>query len=116
MFYDFWGNSLAEACNAAVKDHENKAVINLASNEYINAIKQKDLSEALLTCHFKELKDGKPKTIGLFAKRARGMMARFMIKNRIEDPEALKGFDDDGYEFMPSLSDEKNFVFLRSSD
>jgi cytoplasmic iron level regulating protein YaaA (DUF328/UPF0246 family) len=60
------------------------------------------------------MKDGTPKVIGLFAKRARGMMARYIIQNRIETPKGLENFNENGYEFMPRLSDEKNYVFLRA--
>ena len=88
-------------------------MINLASNEYIKAVHPKCLYGGMITCHFKELKDGVPKTIGLFAKRARGAMARYMIQNKIETPEDLKSFDTDGYQFQPALSDDENLVFLR---
>lgn len=114
--YDFWGNLLTEACNDAVKDHKDKTILSLASNEYIKAIKPKHLNSAFITCHFKELKGEEVKTIGLFAKRARGMMARFIIKNRIESPEGLKKFKESEYEFVDSLSDEENYVFLRGKD
>lgn len=113
--YDFWSDLLAKACNHVVKAHKNKTIISLASNEYIKAIKKDEIQGDFITCHFKELKDGEPKTIGLFAKRARGMMARFMIQNRIETPEGLKGFDADGYEFAEALSDDQNYVFLRAA-
>ena len=111
--YDFWGSVLTKSCNDIVQGHKDKTIISLASNEYIKAIKKDELNGKFMTCHFKELKDGEPKTIGLFAKRARGMMARFIIQNRIETPEGLKGFDIDGYEFTSLLSDESNYVFLR---
>ncbi len=111
--YDFWADLLAKACNDAVKNHTDKTIISLASNEYIKSIKQDTLDSHFLTCHFKEMKDGTPKTIGIFAKRARGMMARFMIQHRIETAEGLKNFNEDGYKFVSSLSDEKNYVFLR---
>ena len=116
--YDFWGDLLTKACNDVVANHKDKTIISLASNEYIKAVKPKGLGKGLgsafIICHFKELKDGEPKTIGLFAKRARGMMARFMIQNRIETPKDLKDFKKDGYEFTGSLSDEQNYVFLRA--
>lgn len=111
--YAFWGDLLAEACNDRVREHKHKTIISLASNEYIKAIKQDKLESDFVTCHFKELKEDTPKTIGLFAKRARGMMARFIIQNRVETPDGLKEFDADGYGFMPSLSDKQNYVFLR---
>jgi cytoplasmic iron level regulating protein YaaA (DUF328/UPF0246 family) len=113
--YDFWGGILSQACNNTVKNHSDKTIVSLASNEYIKAIKTVGLESDLLTCHFKELKDGEPKTIGLFAKRGRGMMARFMIQRRLETPEQLKDFNEDGYAFESSLSDELNYVFLRKN-
>lgn len=111
--YDFWGDILTVACNDALKSHKDNSVISLASNEYIKSIKPKQLDGAFITCHFKEMKDSVPKTIGIFAKRARGMMARYMIQNRIETPSALKGFNQDGYEFIAALSDDTNYTFLR---
>jgi hypothetical protein len=88
-------------------------VINLASNEYISAVQPENFAAGMITPQFKEMKDGKPKMIGLFAKRARGMMANYMIKNRIETPEGLKDFDMDGYKFQPKGSDENSYLFLR---
>ena len=114
--YDFWGEILTNACNDTLKSHKDNSVISLASNEYIKSIKPKQLDGAFITCHFKEMKDGVPKTIGLFAKRARGMMARYMIQNRIETPDALKNFNQDGYEFIAALSDETNYTFLRDQN
>ncbi len=111
--YDFWAGLLTGACNDALKDHKDKTVISLASNEYIKAIDPARLTGGFVTCHFKELKAEGPKVIGLFAKRARGAMARYMIQNRVETPEGLKDFNADGYEFQPSLSSDTDFVFLR---
>lgn len=111
--YDFWGDILTKACNDSLKNHKDNSVISLASNEYIKSIKPKQLDGAFITCHFKEMKGGVPKTIGIFAKRARGMMARYIIQNRIETPDALKGFNQDGYEFIAALSDDTNYTFLR---
>lgn len=114
--YDFWGNIINQACNDAVKDHKDKTIISLASIEYIKAVRPQSLNSPFITCHFKELKNGTPKVVGLFAKRARGMMARFMIKNRIETPKGLKKFKEDGYIFEDTLSDEQNYVFLRNNE
>ena len=113
--YDFWGDMIAKACNDAVKTHKDPTIISLASNEYIKAVKPKALSVPFVTCHFKELKEGTPKTIGLFAKRARGAMARHIIQNRVEETKGLKKFKADGYKFVDSLSDDKNYTFLRES-
>lgn len=114
--YDFWGDLITEAVNDTLKGHKDNSVISLASNEYIKAVKPKGLNGNFITCNFKEMKNGAPKTIGLFAKRARGAMARYMIQNRIEQPEGLKGFDLDGYIYQASLSDENNLTFLRDQE
>ena len=111
--YDFWSDILANACNQIVKDHKDQSIVCLASNEYMKSIPTASLNTNLIICHFKEIKDGTTKTIGLFAKKARGMMARFMIQNRIEARDELKTFQEDGYQFSDSLSDQKNYVFLR---
>ncbi|MGH1403839.1 MAG: peroxide stress protein YaaA [Alphaproteobacteria bacterium] len=114
--YDFWGDILTRACNDITQGHKDRSVISLASNEYIKSIQPKALDGAFITCHFKEIKNGAPKVIGLFAKRARGAMARYMIQNRIEKPEGLKSFDTDGYVFQDDLSDATNYVFIRNQE
>ncbi|TNE27690.1 MAG: peroxide stress protein YaaA [Alphaproteobacteria bacterium] len=111
--YDFWQDALTKAVNDDVSAQQGKAVINLASNEYIKAIKPAALGADFITPHFKEIKNGTPKVIGLFAKRARGAMARYIIQNRIETPEGLKDFSDGGYQYQPELSTEGDFVFTR---
>lgn len=111
--YDFWGTLIADAINDITRAHKDRTVVSLASNEYIKAVKPKALEGDFITCHFKEMKDTGPKVIGLFAKRARGAMARFMIQNRLETPEGLKDFTNDGYSFQADLSDDHNLVFLR---
>lgn len=111
--YDFWGNTLAEKCEELVQEHQDKTIICLASNEYIKAIPVNGLSVPFITCHFKELKDGVPKVVGLFAKRARGAMARYIVQNKIDRPEDLKEFNLDGYSFDALLSDHQNFIFVR---
>lgn len=114
--YDFWGDKLTQLCDELVKDHKDQTIISLASNEYIKAVKPKALKSPFVICHFKEMKNGAPKTIGLFAKRARGAMARFMIQNRVEKVEGLKNFKEDGYVFLDVLSDAQNYVFLRDRE
>ena len=112
--YDFWQDTLTKAVNDDIGAQNGKAVINLASNEYIKAIDPSKLAADFITPHFKEIKNGIPKTIGLFAKRARGAMARYIIQNRIETPEALKKFSADGYQYQPDLSSATDFVFTRA--
>jgi hypothetical protein len=111
--YDFWGSQLTDACNDVTASHENRTVVSLASKEYIGAIQPQDLAGPFVTCHFKEIRDGVPKTIGLVAKKARGRMARFMVQNRVETEDDLKGFEEDGYAFETGLSSDKDLVFVR---
>lgn len=111
--YDFWADKLTNAVNTATEGHKDRTVVNLASNEYISAVQPDDFAAGMITPQFKEMKDGKPKMIGLFAKRARGMMARYMTQNRIETPEGLKDFDLDGYKFQPKGSSDDTYLFLR---
>ena len=108
--YDFWGARIA----GALDEVSDGTVINLASNEYFKAAK-KNLQSTVITPQFKEDRDGDLKTIGFFAKKARGMMARFIVKNRIKDLESLKGFDEEGYAFQAKLSNATTFVFTRKS-
>lgn len=109
--YDFWGDQITKAVNKNAKGAQ--AIIGLASNEYLSAVDLKKLDVPFIQCDFKETKDGKPKTIGLFAKRARGMMARFIVENRIEKTQDLKKFNAGDYKFNADLSDENTYVFVR---
>ncbi len=111
--YDFWGSQLTGACNEATASHADRSVVSLASNEYIRAIQPKNLTGPFVTCHFKEMKDGAPKAIGLYAKRARGRMARFMVQNRVDQAAGLKDFKEDGYVFQSPLSSDSDLVFVR---
>ncbi len=111
--YDFWGSRLTDACNEVTASHDNRTVVSLASKEYIGAIQPEGLAGPFVTCHFKEIRDGIPKTIGLVAKKARGRMARFMVQNRVETEDDLKGFGEDGYAFEPELSSDEDLVFVR---
>ncbi len=111
--YDFWKDRIAIGINETLKDHDNPILVNLASNEYFKAVKRKKLAVQVITPVFKEVKSGIAKVIGFSAKRARGMMARYLIQNRIEDPEELKKFDMAGYKFQPLLSTENEYQFHR---
>jgi len=111
--YGFWDGRITETLNEALQSQKNKAVINCASNEYFKSVKQKDLGGPVITPVFKEIKDGQARTLGMFAKQARGAMARFMIDNRIETPDGLKAFNTNGYEYRDDLSDEKSWVYTR---
>lgn len=111
--YDFWGDRVAKALNRAVRGQADRTVINLASQEYFGAVDTKALKSPVVTCQFREEKDGEARIISFFAKAARGMMARYAIERRIERAEELKGFDAAGYSFRPELSDGPNWVFAR---
>ena len=111
--YAFWGDRIARAIDRQLQGHEHKVVINLASNEYFKAVDKKALQAPVINPVFKEYKNGQYKVIGLFAKRARGAMARYMIKNRLEDPQDLKTFRDDNYAYQPEMSQGANWVFTR---
>lgn len=111
--YSFWNDALAEAVDDAVKGHKDKTVVNLASGEYFKAVDAKALKAPVITPVFKEVKDGEARVLGMFAKQARGAMARFMITERIETAEGLKKFTGLGYAYQPHLSDAANWVFTR---
>ncbi len=111
--YQFWGSQITEQLNERLKDQKSKVLVNLASNEYFKAIKTAELEADVITSVFKEHKEGQYKTIALYAKRARGMMANFIIRQRIDNPEKLKAFAEAGYEYSENLSSEKEWVFVR---
>lgn len=100
--YEFWGDKLT-------KELGDDLVVNLASNEYFKAIKPKNI----LKIDFKENKNGELKIIAIYAKKARGLMANYIIKNKITKAEKIKKFDIDGYKFREDLSDDKHFIFAR---
>lgn len=108
--YAYWGDRVG----AALDDIANGVVMNCASNEYFKAT-GKNMTSRVITPAFKEERAGDLKMIGFFAKKARGSMARFMVQNRIQDPEGLKDFDLDGYKFQPDLSAENDWVFTRKA-
>jgi cytoplasmic iron level regulating protein YaaA (DUF328/UPF0246 family) len=114
--YDFWGNRLVESLNSEHAKRPVKAVLNLASNEYFKAVPEKQLDAPLVTALFQEIRGGKPKTISFSAKRARGLMARFIVRNRIDTPGGLKEFNDEGYSFRPELSQEDRLLFVREQN
>lgn len=111
--YTFWGNRLTEALNEALSGQENKVLVNLASNEYFKAIRKKELKADIVTPVFKEFKNGKYSTIAIFAKKARGLMTDFIIKNKIDQPEELKTFHQAGYEYSETHSKANEWVFIR---
>lgn len=108
--YDFWGSRLVDSLNAESRGGD---VLNLASNEYFRAIPAKRLEPRLVTAVFQEIRDGKPRTISFLAKRARGLMARYVVENRIDQPEGLRDFAEEGYAYRTELSNDDRLVFTR---
>jgi len=111
--YKFWGDRITRALRADLEGHEQPVVVCLASKEYFSAVRPKKLGARVITPQFKERRDGTLKMISFLAKKARGMMARYMVERRVSDPEQLKGFDTDGYRYEPELSTDDTWVFAR---
>tara|TARA_R110002096_G_scaffold17921_6_gene61700 strand:- start:1223 stop:2023 length:801 start_codon:yes stop_codon:yes gene_type:complete len=111
--YDFWGDKIAQHLNALLADDKDPVVLNLASNEYFKAADRKALKARVITASFKEEKDGQSRMLMVFAKKARGMMARWAIENRISDPADLVKFDAGGYAFDEAGSSEGDLLFTR---
>ena len=111
--YSYWNGTISAAVDATVRGHKDKTIVNLASNEYFKAVDTKALKAPVITPVFKEVKDGEARVLGMFAKQARGAMARFMITERVETAEGLKKFTGLGYAYRPELSDAATWVFTR---
>lgn len=111
--YAFWGDMLAKALNAALAEQGDDVLVNLASDEYSKAALTKALKARVVTPQFREEKNGELKMVSFYAKRARGLMAAYMVRNRLNEPEALKDFRADGYVFRSKLSTADTLVFTR---
>ena len=111
--YQFWGSLITSKLNKAMADQGDNVLVNLASNEYFKAVKKKELDGAIVTPQFKDKKNGTYKVISFYAKKARGMMARFILENQIDEVEGLHKFDVAGYYFSEEQSSGNNLVFLR---
>ncbi|RSK39224.1 peroxide stress protein YaaA [Mangrovimonas spongiae] len=109
--YEFWRNKVTKSLNDELNDDE--VFLNLASNEYAKAIDRKALKVPVIDIDFKELKNGKYKTIAIYAKLARGLMARYIVDNDAKTIEDVKGFDVENYRFSEALSTDKKLVFTR---
>lgn len=111
--YKFWGSAITDEINNSLRGHKDKTIINLASNEYFKAVDKKLLKAEVLDIGFKEDRNGKLTFVSFNAKKARGVMARYIIRNRVENKEELKGFDVDGYRYVENLSNENHFMFIK---
>ncbi len=111
--YQFWGSKLTEELNVQLKKNKSEVLVNLASNEYFKAVKKKDLEVNIVSPAFKDYKNGDYKMISFFAKKARGLMAAWIIKNKVSDAEGLVEFTADGYKYNKKLSSPAVPVFTR---
>jgi cytoplasmic iron level regulating protein YaaA (DUF328/UPF0246 family) len=111
--YAFWGTKVTGAINDALAESKSKALVNLASNEYFTVVEPSLLDKPVVTPVFKDWKNGQYKFISFFGKKARGMMADFIVKERIKAPEGLKDFDVDGYKFAGEGKKEGELLFHR---
>lgn len=111
--YDFWGDAIARDLEKALKPHDDQTIVNLASVEYFSAVAPTAVKSRVVTVNFREEKDGKLRSLQFFAKRARGMMARFAIDSRIRCADDLKAFNVEGYCFRDNGSTADEWLFAR---
>lgn len=111
--YEYWGSAIADYLNQRQKGEASPWVLNLASEEYFKAVDRKALKAKVVQCVFQDYKNGAWKVISFYAKRARGLMARYVIEQGITEPEALKSFDSEGYAFDAKASSADKLVFRR---
>ena len=111
--YAFWADEVTASLNASLQTQKSKALVNLASEEYFKSVKPASLVVPVITPVFEDWKGGKYKIISFYAKRARGLMARYAIEKKITRPELLKDFDSEGYAFDLKGSDDRHWLFRR---
>ncbi|WP_455913177.1 peroxide stress protein YaaA [Pseudomonas syringae] len=111
--YAFWGDRISEWLNDALKEQGDDVLLNLASNEYFSAVKRPALNARVIETEFRDQKNGHYKIISFYAKKARGMMTRFVISERISKPKDLAQFDAHGYRYSKELSSQDKLIFLR---
>jgi len=111
--YDFWGRSIADSLAGDLDGHDDNSIVNLASDEYFKAVDQKALAARVVTADFLNVKDGEARKLMYHVKFARGLMARWIMDNRVDRAEGLKDFSADGYAFDAKASDETHMVFSR---
>lgn len=113
--YDFWGEEIGKSLGQELAAQKNNTLVNLASNEYFKAVTKEHLPGRIITPAFKDYSNGSYKFLSFFAKKARGSMATFIVKERIDKPEDLKQFNVDGYVYNESFSTEDTWVFTRKA-
>ena len=113
--YDFWDDRINKTLNDEFAGQDRPVLVNLASNEYFKSVQPESLNARIVTPTFKEARNGDYKFISFTAKKARGLMSRYIIRNRLAEPDDLRGFDLEGYRYNDALSDTDSPVFTRSS-
>lgn len=111
--YDFWGTKIADTLNADMAEHNDRTIVNLASNEYFKAVAKKAIDTPVVTAKFLNVKDGQARALMYYAKYGRGLMARWIMENQVDRAEGLKDFNLDGYKFDKGASTETELVFTR---
>ena len=111
--YEFWGSTIAETLNSDLDGHDDPTIVNLASNEYFKAVDKKTMTHPVITAKFLNVKDGKARALMYYAKFGRGLMARWIMQNRIDRAEGLKDFNLDGYKLDKKASSETELFFTR---
>ncbi len=111
--YEFWGDRIAKRLSEALREHQDPTLVNLASIEYFGAVDVKALKRPVISCAFRQERDGELRNLSLFSKTGRGLMARYAIDHRITSTADLKGFDRAGYSYRADLSSETEWVFCR---
>ncbi len=111
--YDFWGSTLADTLNEHTSGHTDQTIVNLASNEYFKAVDPKVLANPVINFKFLNIKEGKARNVMYYAKFGRGLMAKWVIQNRIEKADDLRGFNLENYKLDAGLSEEATMVFTR---
>ena len=113
--YQFWGSDITNSINDSISTFKNKTILNLASVEYFSSVNPELLKGNVVSPIFKDYKKGKYKIISFYAKKARGLMTRYLIENKIDNSKDLSGFNYDGYKYSASDSTDQNPVFLRKT-
>ena len=111
--YGYWGTQLAEHLNGWQTRERTPVLVNLASQEYFKAVRRQALKARVVECQFEDWSSGRWKVVSFYAKRARGLMARYAIQHRLDDPARLRDFDSDGYAFAEDVSTPDRLVFRR---
>ena len=111
--YQYWDNTILDLLMKDLKEQGDDIILNLASNEYFKSIDKKDMPARVINVDFKDFKNGKYKIVSFYAKKARGLMSRFLIEHQITNPEDLRGFDYNGYYFDEENSSENHLAFKR---